>query len=84
MDSEPWDLHFYSDRKTVHTPYDAMEKILWVMRTYGVTHITYNGQKSLQSLYSGEIPGFKLVNEKGLKIYQVQYDKLPEQYKTKL
>ena len=84
MDSEPWDLHFYSDRKTVHMPYDNMERILLVMQTYGVTHITYNGQKSLQPLYNGEIPGFELVNEKGLKIYQVRYELLPEQYKYHL
>ena len=83
MDSEPWDLHFYSDRKTVHMPYDTMERIIWVMQTYGVTHITYNGQKSLQLLYTGEIPGFELVNERGLKIYQVRYDELPEQYKSR-
>jgi len=78
MDSEPWDLHFYSDRKTVHMPYDTMERILLVMQTYGVTHITYNGQQSLQPLYKGEIPGFELVNEKGLKIYQVWSGRLPE------
>lgn len=78
MDSEPWDLHFYSDRKTVHMPYDTMENILWVMRTYGVTHITYHKQESLKPLYTGQVPGFELVNEKGLRIYQVQYDILPE------
>jgi len=81
MDSEPWDLHFYSDRKTVHMPYDALERILLVMQTYGVTHITYHGQGSLQPLYRGDIPGFELVNEKGLKIYQVRYELLPEQYR---
>ena len=80
MDAEPWDLHFYSDRQTVHQAYDTLERILWVMQTYGVTHITYNGQESLRPLYNGEIPGFELVNEKGMKIYQVQYDLLPEQY----
>ena len=73
MDSEPWDLHFYADRQTVHTPSDALERILLVMRTYGVTHITHNGQESLRPLYNGEMPGFELVNEKGLKIYQVRY-----------
>ena len=82
MDAEPWDLHFYSDRKTVHIPYDTMERILLVMRAYGVTYITYNGQESLQPLYTGEIPGFELVNEKGLKIYQVWYNRLPEEYKS--
>jgi len=73
MDPEPWDLHAYSDRKTVHMPYDTMENILWVIKTYGVTHITHPGQESLEPLYSGDIPGFKLVNEKGLRIYQVQW-----------
>ena len=83
MDSEPWDLHLYSDRKTVHMPYDTMENILWVMKTYGVTHITYYGHWSshglsegLEPLYTGEIPGFELVNEKGMKIYRIRYDKL--------
>jgi hypothetical protein len=78
MDSEPWDLHFYSDRKTVHMPYDTMENILWVMKTYGVTYITHDGQGSLKPLYAGDIPSFELVNEKGLRIYQVRYDKMPE------
>ena len=77
MDVEPWDLHFYSDRRTVHTPSDNMERILWVMRTYGVNYITYNDQDSLKPFFSGEIPGFKLVNEKGLRIYQVDYGKIP-------
>jgi len=40
MDTEPWDLHFYSDRQTVHMPYDSIERILLVMRTYSVTHVT--------------------------------------------
>lgn len=79
MDAEPWDLHFYSDRQTVHTVYDTLERILWVMRTYGVTHITHNSQASLRPLYSGEIPGFELVNESGMKIYRVQYDLLPKE-----
>ena len=76
MDSEPWDLHFYSDRKTVHMPYDSMERILLVMRTYGVTHITYHRQARLKPLYTGKLPGFELVNEKGLRIYQVHYDRM--------
>ena len=79
MDAEPWDLHFYSDRQTVHTVYDTLERILWVMRTYGVTHITHNSQASLRPLYSGEMPGFELVNESGMKIYRVQYDLLPKE-----
>jgi 4-amino-4-deoxy-L-arabinose transferase-like glycosyltransferase len=82
MDPEPWDLHFYSDRKTVHLAYDTMERILWVMRTYGVTHITYNGQDSLKPLYSGEMPGFELVNEEGMKIYRVRYELLPERVRA--
>jgi len=81
MDSEPWDLHFYSDRQTVHMPYDSLERILLVMQTYGVTHITYHGQQSLQPLYNGDIPGFELVNERGLRIYRVRYELLPEQYR---
>ena len=79
MDAEPWDLHFYADRQTVHMVYDTLERILWVMRTYGVTHITHNGQESLRPLYSGEMPGFELVNESGMKIYRVRYDLLPKE-----
>ena len=82
MDNEPWDLHFYSDRKAVHLPHDSMELILWVMRTYGVTHITHTDQ--LESLYDGEFPVLELVNEEGLKIYKVWYDRLPEQYRAKI
>ena len=63
MDAEPWDLHFYSDRKTVHIPYDSVERILLVMQTYGVTHITYNGQESLKPLYDNQIEGFEFSQE---------------------
>ena len=59
-------------------PDDTLARILWVMRIYGVTHITHNAPEGLQPLYSGEMPGFELVNEKGMKIYQVQYGLLPE------
>ncbi len=82
MDNEPWDLHFYSDRKAVHLPHDSMELILWVMRTYGVTYITHTDQ--LESLYDGEFPVLELVNEEGLKIYKVWYDRLPDQYRAKI
>ena len=80
MDAEPWDLHFYSDRKTVHIPYDSVERILLVMQTYGVTHITYNGQESLKPLYDNQIEGFELINEKGLRVYRVHYDLLTDSH----
>ena len=74
MDAEPWDLHFYSDRKTVHMSYDSVERILLVMRT------TYNGQESLKPLYNGQVGGFELINEEGLRVYRVHYDLLTDLY----
>ena len=46
---------------------DSIERILLVMRTYGVTHVTYNNQESLKPLYSNQVEGFELINEKGLR-----------------
>ncbi|HCK15988.1 TPA: hypothetical protein DHW51_17830, partial [Candidatus Poribacteria bacterium] len=57
---------------------DSVERILLVMQTYGVTHITYNGQESLKPLYDNQIEGFELINEKGLRVYRVHYDLLTD------
>ena len=72
MDAEPWDIHSYSDRKTVHMPYDSVERILLVMRTYGIAHVTYNGQ----------VGGFELINEEGLRVYRIHYDLLTDLYNS--
>ena len=50
------------------------------MQTYGVTHITYNGQESLKPLYDNQIEGFELINEKGLRVYRVHYDLLTDSH----
>ena len=66
--------------QTVHMPYDSIERIWLVMRTYGVTHVTYNNQESLKPLFSNQVEGFELINEKGLRLYWVRYDLLTNLY----
>lgn len=48
--------HDMRSHQTVHMPYDALERIVWGIKTYGITHTTYDGQENLQLLYNGEYP----------------------------
>ena len=80
MFREPGQLHFYSEEKGIQIPLAELGDIIKVMKFYKVTHIIpkVNMRPALKPLVEGEIPGFKLVYDKGLEIYEVQYDLLPE------
>ena len=79
MFREPAQLHFYSERKTIQVPLAELEQIIKVMKFYKVTHIIpkVSMRPALAPLVEGKIPGFKLVYDKGLEIYEIQYDLLP-------
>ena len=49
------------------------------MKYYKVTHIIprVSMRPALKPLVDGKVPGFKLVYDKGLEIYEIQYDLLP-------
>jgi len=77
MTRNPWELHFYSEEKAIQIPLAPLKDIIKVGKYYGATHlIPENKRPSLKPLLSGEIPGLKLVYDKGLKIYEIQYDKI--------
>lgn len=80
MFREPGQLHFYSEEKGIQVPLAELGDIIKVMKFYKVTHIIpkVNMRPALKPLVEGEAPGFKLVYDKGLEIYEIQYDLLPE------
>ena len=80
MCRNPWELHFYSDEKAIQIPKADLNKIIKVIKFYKVTHLIpqLNLRPSLKSLTKGKIPGFKLVYDEGLKIYEIQYEQLPQ------
>jgi len=79
MFREPGQLHFYSEQKGVQIPLAELDEIVKVMKFYKVTHIIpqVNIRPALKPLVEGKMPGLKLVYDKGLKIYEIQYDLLP-------
>ena len=79
MFREPAQLHFYSEEKTIQVRLAELDRIIEVMKFYKVTHIIpkMNMRPALKPLVEGKIPGFKLVYDKGLDIYEIDYDVLP-------
>ena len=79
MFREPAQLHFYSEEKTIQVRLAELDRIIEVMKFYKVTHIIpkMNMRPALNPLVEGKIPGFKLVYDKGLDIYEIDYDVLP-------
>jgi len=79
MFREPGQLHCYSEEKAIQIPLAELDKIIKVMRYYKVTHIIprVSMRPALKPLVEGQVPGFKLVYDKGLEIYEIQYDLLP-------
>ncbi len=80
MFREPAQLHFYSEEKTIQVPLAELDQIITVMKYYGVTHIIpkVNMRPALRPLVEGKIPGFKLIHDQGLEIYQIDYTLLPD------
>ena len=80
MFREPAQLHFYSEEKTIQVPLAELDQIITVMKYYGVTHIIpkVNMRPALRPLVEGKIPGFKLIYDQGLEIYQIDYTLLPD------
>ena len=80
MFREPAQLHFYSEEKTIQVPLADLNQIITVMKYYGVTHIIpkRNMRPALKPLVEGKIPGFKLIYDQGLEIYQIDYNLLPD------
>ncbi|MFQ6041217.1 MAG: ArnT family glycosyltransferase [Candidatus Poribacteria bacterium] len=79
MFREPAQLHFYSEEKTIQAPLARLDQIIKVMKFYKVTHIIpkVNMRPALKPLVEGKSPGFKLVYDKGLEVYEIQYALLP-------
>ncbi|HIA68991.1 TPA: glycosyltransferase family 39 protein [Candidatus Poribacteria bacterium] len=79
MFREPAQLHFYSEEKTIQVPLANLDQIIQVMKFYKVTHIIPKlaMRPALKSLVEGKIPGFKLVYNQGLEIYEIDYSLLP-------
>ena len=84
-------MSFYSEGKALQIPLDELDRIIMVMKFYKVTHIipvAISGpleepiprwvlRPATKPLVEGEMPGLKLVYDKGLKIYEIQYHLLP-------
>ncbi len=91
MYREPGGVCFYSEGKVIQIPLDELDRIIMVMKFYKVTHIipyaipgpfdepipSWVLRPATKPLVEGEMPGFKLVYDRGLKIYEIQYDLLP-------
>jgi hypothetical protein len=79
MFREPGQLHCYSEEKAIQIPLAELDKIIKVMKYYKVTHIIprVSMRPALKPLVEGDVPGFKLVYDKGLEIYEIQYELLP-------
>ena len=70
---------FLFGREDIQVPLAELDRIIEVMKFYKVTHIIpkVNMHPALEPLVEGEIPGFKLVHDKGLDIYEIDYAVLP-------
>ena len=78
MTRNPWELHFYSEEKAIQIPLAGLKDIVEVGRYYGATHLIPDRHRpSLRRWISGELPGLELVYDRGLRIYQIHYDRLP-------
>jgi 4-amino-4-deoxy-L-arabinose transferase-like glycosyltransferase len=78
MTRNPWELHFYSEEKAVQIPLAGLKDVIKVGRYYGATHLIPDRHRpSLRRWISGEIPGLELVYDRGLRIYEIHYDRLP-------
>ena len=76
MFREPAQLHFYSEEKTIQVPLADLNQIITVMKYYGVTHII--PKRNMRPALKLLIPGFKLIYDQGLEIYQIDYNLLPD------
>ena len=91
MYREPGGVSFYSEGKALQIPLDELDRTIMVMKFYNVTHIIpvaipgpleepiprWVLRPATKPLVEGKMPGLKLVYDKGLKIYEIQYDLLP-------
>lgn len=79
MFREPGQLHCYSEEKAIQIPLAELDKIIKVMKFYKVTHIIprVSMRPALKQLVEGDVPGFRLVYDRGLEIYEIQYELLP-------
>ncbi len=91
MYREPGGVSFYSEGKALQIPLDELDRTIMVMKFYNVTHIIPYAipgpieepiprwvlRPATKPLVEGKMPGFKLVYDRGLKIYEIQYDLLP-------
>ena len=91
MYREPGGVSFYSEGKALQIPLDELDRIIMVMKFYKVTHIIpvaipgplkepiprWVLRPATKPLVEGKMPGLKLVYDRGLKIYEIQYDLLP-------
>jgi hypothetical protein len=79
MTRNPWELHFYSEEKAVQIPLAPLEDVIRAAKYYGVTHlIPETARPALNPWLSGEIPGLELVYSKGLKLYEINYEEIPD------
>jgi hypothetical protein len=64
----------------VQIPLAELDQIIKVMKFYGVTHIIpkVNMRPALKPLVEGKVPGFKLIYDDGLDIYEIQYECLDD------
>ena len=91
MYREPGGVSFYSEGKALQIPLDELDRIIMVMKFYNVTHIIpvaipgrleepiprWVLRPATKPLVEGKMPGLKLVYDRGLRIYEIQYDLLP-------
>lgn len=73
MTRNPWELHFYSEEKAIQIPLAPLEDLVKVAKYYGATHLIPDDRRpALKPWLSGEIPGLKLIYDRGLKIYEIE------------
>jgi len=67
--------HVFCSVKTIQVPLANLDQIIQVMKFYKVTHIIPKlaMRPALKSLVEGKTPGFKLVYNQGLEIYEIDY-----------
>ena len=80
MFREPAQLHFYTEGKVVQIPLAELDQIIKVMKFYKVTHIIpkNNMRPALRPLVEGKVPGFKLIYDDELEIYEIEYQYLDQ------
>lgn len=73
MTRNPWELHFYSEEKAIQIPLAPLEDIVKVAKYYGATHLIPEDRRpTLKPWINGEVPGLKLVYDRGIKIYKIE------------